>query len=135
MAVEVLTNCFISIAGNDISDHVKSVQLTYEAEMQDASTYGVGTRKNIGGLKNWSVQLEALNDYASSELDSIVFPLVGTEVAVILRKDAGSVATTNPNYTGQAILASYNPMNGSVGDLASTPITLNCAGTLSRATS
>jgi len=132
MAIQTLTNAFISIDGNDISDHCRSVTLTYESELPDNTVFGDTTRSAIGGLKNWSLSVEAFNDYASSQLDSILFPLVGTTFTVIVRKDAGSQSATNPSFTGTGILQGYNPVNGAVGDIAGTPITINSAGTLAR---
>lgn len=135
MAVQILSDAFISIDGNDISDHVAEVQLTYESETDDDTAFGDTTRSAIGGLKNWSISLTAHQDWASSNLDSILFPLVGTTFTVILRKDSGSVSATNPNYTGTGLLTGYSPLAGAVGDLARTPINIVAAGTLSRATS
>ncbi|MCG8670211.1 MAG: hypothetical protein MI867_12410 [Pseudomonadales bacterium] len=135
MAQQVLTNAFISVDGNDISDHVSQVTLNYEAETQDDTAFGDDTRSAIGGLKSWSVSITAQQDWAASQLDSIIFPLIGTTVTIILRKDSGSVSATNPNYTGTGLVVSYNPLDGAVGDLATTPITIQSAGTLSRATS
>jgi hypothetical protein len=136
MAKMVLTDAFVSISGNDVSDHVKSVSLNYAADMQDATAMGDGTHKRLGGLKDWSMDVEFHQDFAAANLDSILFPLVGTSFTVIARPvKSTAVGTGNPNYTGTAILESYKPLGGSVGDLAMCNITLQGNGTLSRATS
>lgn len=134
MAVQVLTNASIVINGEDISDHCREVTINYEAEMQDDTAFGDTTRSNIGGLKNWSMSIVAHQDWAATELDSVLFPLVGTTFTVTVKKDSGSVSTSNPSFSGTGILQGYNPIAGAVGDLANTPITINCAGTLTRAT-
>ena len=135
MAKFVLTNAFVSIAGTDLSDHVESVALNYEAEGQDATSMSDLTRIMLGGLKNWSIDVNFRQDFASSSVDDTLFSIVGTQVTVIVRPDAGSVSTTNPNFTGTALVQSYNPLGNSVGDVAAAPVTLMSAGTLSRATS
>ena len=136
MAKFVLTDAFVSLSGNDVSDHVSSVTINYSADMQDDTAMGDFTHKRLGGLKDWSVDVEFHQDFAAANLDSILFPLVGTVFAVIVCPVKGTVVGTgNPNYTGNAILESYKPLGGSVGDLAKTTITLPGSGTLSRATS
>lgn len=132
----VLTDAYVSIDGNDMSDHVASVTVNYSAEMQDDTAMGDGTHKRIGGLKDWSVDIEFHQDFASSNVDAILFPLVGSTFTIIVRPvKTGGVGSTNPNYTGTAILESYKPLGGSVGDLAKASVTIPGSGTLSRATS
>lgn len=135
MAKLVLTDAFISVDGNDISDHCSSVTINYSSELQDDTAFGDGTRSRVGGLFDWSMDLEIQNDYASSQVDSILFPLVGTTFTVIARPTSSSVSATNPNYTGTGILENYQPIQGAVGDLVTAGITIQAAGTLSRATS
>lgn len=135
MAELVFDNVFLSLGGTDLSDHVRQATLTYQAELQDKTAMGDNTRERIGGLKDWSLQVEFNQDFAASEVDATVFSLVGTVFAVILRPDAGSVGATNPNYTGNGILEEYTPIGGSVGDVAIAPITIQASGDLSRATS
>lgn len=134
MTTLVLTNAFISIDGNDISDHCTSVSFPYEAEPVDETAFGDDTRIMKGGLKNWSLDLEVHDDFAVSNIDSILFPLVGTQVAIIVRPDAGAISTTNPEYTSTALVQSAPVLSGTIGDLATVSLGLVSAGTLARAT-
>lgn len=136
MATIVLTDAFVSINGVDLSDHVKSVTLPYAAEMLDDTVMGDDTRSNKGGLKTWSITIEFLNDWAANEVDATLFPLVGSTFTIIVRPvNTGGVSATNPNFTGTGILESYPPLGNQVGELATTSVTVQSAGTLSRATS
>lgn len=136
MAPTVLTDVFVEIDGNDVSDHITGVQSRYLAELLDDTVMGDDTRSRIGGLKDWSFTLNSLNDWAASELDSILFPLVGTTFTITVRKDkTAGVGATNPNFTGTCILEGYSPVQGGVGELGTTDFTCQAAGTLSRATS
>ncbi len=132
MAKMVLTNAFVSVDGNDISDHVAQVTVNYSADMQDSTAMGGTTHTRLGGLKDWSVELELFQDFASSEVDSILFPLVGSTFTVLVRPDAGSQTSTNPTFSGTGILESYKPVAGSVGDILKTPVVIQAAGALSR---
>lgn len=135
MASTVLTDCFVSLGGVDISTYVRSVSLPYGAEMLDDTTMGDTTRINKGGLKTWSIDIELQQDFADNLIDEILFPLVGTTFTVIVRPVASSVVgVSNPNYTGTGILESYQPLGQSVGELTTSTITIQSAGALSRAT-
>jgi len=136
MATFVFTDAFFSVGGTDLSDHVKSVTLNYSAELQDDSAMGDTTRSRAGGMKDWSIEAEMHQDYAASKVDATMFSKVGTTTALILRAvSTGGVSATSPNYTGTGILESYNPVGGSLGEMAGATVTFQSAGTLSRATS
>jgi len=135
MAKFVFTDASLVINSVDLSDHVQSVTLNYEAELQDDTTMGDDTRTNLGGLKNWSIDVQFAQDFASNEVDATLFSIVGTAVTCVLKPTSGAVSSTNPSFTGSGLIASYNPMGNSVGDLATAPVTINAAGTLTRATS
>lgn len=135
MATFVLTDAVITIDGTDLSDHGNQVSVSYEAETQDDTAFGDDTRSNSGGLKNWSMDITFLQDFAASEVDATLFPLVGTTVTVAVRSTSSAVGSTNPSYTGTALIQSYSPFGNSVGDQATASVSCVAAGTLSRATS
>lgn len=126
----------VSLGGVDLSDHVKQATLNYSAEAPDDTTGGDSTRNRLaGGLKDWSLTLELAQDYAASEVDATLFSLVGTSVAIVLRPTTDAVGTTNPSYSGNAILTAYQPFGGQIGAQAMAPVTFEGNGDLSRATS
>lgn len=130
----VLTDAFVSLGGTDISAYVRSVSLPYGVEMLDDTTMGDTTRINKGGLKTWSIDIELQQDFTDNLIDEILFPLVGTSFTVIVRPTSSAVGVNNPNYTGTGVLENYQPFGQSVGELATSTITIQSAGTLSRAT-
>ena len=137
MAIQVITDAFVSINSVDLSDHCKAVTLSYEAEMQDTTTMGTdGTRAFIPGLKNWTLSLELEQDYAAGSVDATLFALVGaTAFPIIVRPNSAVKGTDNPEFTGSAVLESYNPVAGTVGDLAMCTASFRPASALGRATS
>ena len=134
MAITHLSDAFVRLNTVDLSDHVKSVEVTYEAEALDDTVMGDDTRSNLAGLKNWSMSITFLQDYAASSVDATLFSLVGAAAfAIRVRPDKSTVAgATNQNINGNCILTSYPPLSGAVGDLHETTITLASAGTLSQ---
>ena len=135
MAEFVFTDASVVINAVDLSDHVRQVTLNYSAELQDDTAMGEDTRSRLGGLKDWSMEVEFNQDFAAAEVDVTLFPLVGTAFTVTLKPTSAAVSATNPSYSGTGILESYPPMGGSVGDLAVAAISIQAAGTLTRATS
>ena len=136
MATFVYTDASVVVNSFDLSDHVKSCTLNYEAEMLDDTVMGDTTRSNIAGLLNWSIDVEFLQDFASAKVDATLFTLVGAAAfTVTVKPTSGSVSATNPSFSGSAVLESYPPMSGSVGDLETASATFRSAGTLTRATS
>lgn len=135
MAKFVATNSHLTVNGVDLSDHVENMTLNYEAEAGDVTAMQDLTRIMVGGLKNWSLDVNFRQNFAASEVDATLFSIVGTVVTVALRADAGATSATNPQFSGSALVQSYNPITSSVGDVADVPVTFVSAGTLSRATS
>lgn len=135
MATFVLTDASVTINSVDLSDHVRSVSLSYEAESVDDTNMSDTTRVNAGGLLNYGIDIEFSQDFAASKVDATLFSLVGSTTTVVVKPTSSSVSATNPSFTATMLVQSYSPITGTVGDLATSPLTLVPAGTLARATS
>lgn len=135
MASFAFTNAFVSINAVDLSTFCRSVTLNVEAEDLEDTAMGDTFRSRIGGLKDWSVDLEFNQDFAASAVDVSIFSLLGTVVAVIVKPVNAAASATNPQYSGNVLVSEYNPLDGSVGDLATTSVSWPGAGALTRATS
>ena len=135
MANMVLRNAFVSLNAVDLSNLVRQVTLSYSAELQDDTAMGDTARSRIGGLKDWSMQIEFFQDYAAGKVDATLFSLVGSTFAVEVRPDSAAASATNPKYTGTGILESYQPVGGTVGENLMAPVSIQGVGALTRATS
>lgn len=125
MANIILKNAYVMINAVDLSDHVKQVTLNYKAEMQDDTAMGDSGRSRLPGLLDWDADIEFFQDYAASKVDATLFPLVGAAAfAVKIQAVSGTISATNPQYQGNAVLESYQPVGGAVGDNAMTPCKL-----------
>ena len=133
MSTLVLTDAYVNLTGaGDISDYVKTVTLNISAEMLEDSAMGDTTKSKKAGLKDWSIDLDLYQDYASTLLDSDLFAMVGTTFTVAIRPTSAAAAAANPEYTGTGILESFPPISGTVGEMAMTKIKILAAGTLTR---
>ena len=135
MATIVLTDPFISLAGVDQSDHFTSLSLEFTADMQEKTAFGSEWREKEGGLKDVSLSLDFNQDFDDGEIDSALWLLFGTSVAIVIRPNSDAVSANNPQYSGDAMLESYPPLGNSVGELATGSITLPGNGEWTRATS
>jgi hypothetical protein len=138
MAKLVLTNAFFSVNAVDLSSRVRQVAINYEADAVDQSTMGDGTHTFLAGLKNYSVDVTFAQDFAASNVDATLFPLVGTAIAVEIRPTTSARSATNPGYNATMLLASYNPFGTQINALHEAPVRFVPGGaspTLLRSTS
>lgn len=135
MAELVLTDVSVVINSVDLSDHVKQVAIQYEAEEQDKTAMGDSGRRRLGGLKNFSVELSFNQDFAAASVDATLFPIVGSVVSIVVKPTSSAVSATNPSYSGNVLVQSYSPLDGSVGDLSEARVSLPGDGVLARNTS
>ena len=134
MAQIVLKDASISIGGVELADRSNSVEVNYEIESVEVTAFG-GNRSFVGGLQNITCAVELMQDFAASETEATILPLVGTQLTVIFKPTSEAVGADNPSYTiTGAYLASHTPIAASVGELAMTSLTFT-GGTLAKATS
>lgn len=135
MATIVYRNAYIWINNVDYSADISDAALTYSAEMLDETAMGDDTRIKKGGLKNWSLDITAHQDFSATHVGANLFALVGTTTCFEIRPLNSCSTAINPSFTGIAILENFPPLGGGVGSLLDTKFTLQSAGTLSRASS
>lgn len=136
MGTMVNSNPKLVVNAVDLSDHVRSATLTWQAQEVDNTTAGsTGYSSSLPGLLGWSLAVQFAQDYASAKVDATLSAIMagGVAVAVSYVPVNTTVAATNPNYNGNAILTTY-PQGGSVGALAETSVTFKGTGVLARTT-
>ncbi len=138
MAIFVLRNAYVSIGGNNLSDHIREVSVSLTADDVDVTAMGAGGHGHLAGIRDDRFTMTAYSDFSAS-LDSIVFPIFNSAAgttAVIVAANGSTVSATNPTYTGfNCSLLTYTPIAGAVGDAAMTPLEWVLNGTITRATS
>jgi hypothetical protein len=135
MAKFVLTAAYVALNSTDLSAYGASAQLQIEAESKDTTTFGSsGWHEELSGIKSGSLALMFKQDVADNALDEIMFALLGTVVTFEVRATQSAVGTSNPKYTGSVNIRQWNPISGSVGDVAEVSVTYPTTGAVSRAT-
>jgi len=134
MAQIVLTDVDVEVNSVDLSDHVTSVTINFDVDAVEITAMGDEAHKFTGGLTNASATIEFQQDFGSSSVDDTINGLVGTTTTVAIIPTSDAVGATNPSYTlTNTFVASYQPIDGSVGDLSTTSVEFT-GGTLTRAT-
>jgi hypothetical protein len=134
LAKFVATDYKVTINGGTVSSSLASVELPIEIDEQETTAFGSEWRTRIAGLKSGSITLEFHQDFAAGALDSILWPLLGTNATVVVTPTSGSVTSSNPSYSGAFLVTSYTPYASTVGDLATVSVTWPLSGVLTRAT-
>jgi hypothetical protein len=85
----------------------------------------------VAGLADNSVAFEFNQDYAAGALEAVIngtTSTVGTAVSITVRPVAGS----SPAYSFSALISEWTPLNGAVGELATTSVTWPISGTITK---
>lgn len=151
MARLVLTNCKITINAVDLSDYITSVTLGSTFDVLETTAFGntgdpfatpptgantpAAAKSRIAGLVDNSVALEFHQDFAASEVEATIFPLLGTTTEVVVQPVDAATSASNPTYTFMALVSEWTPLNGAVGELATASVTWPISGPVTKATS
>jgi hypothetical protein len=135
MARIVLTNASVTFASTDISSYVSSISLSTSLDVVDTTAFGSTARSRVAGLADNQVTIEFFQDFASGALESVVYPTIGTSVAMVVKPVAGSTSATNPQYSFNALVSEWQPLSGAVGELSTASITWPVSGAITKATS
>ena len=135
MAVITLTNAYITINSVNLSDHIASVTLTTTDDVIETTAFGSSARTRRGGLADNSVALEFHQDYATSNVEATIYPLIGTTTAVVVKPNGATTGAQNPSYSFSALISEWTPLNGAVGELATASVTWPIDGNITKAVS
>lgn len=136
MARLVLTNAQVVFGTNsDLSDHISSLSLSTSYDIVETTSFGNVAKTRVAGLQDNSVTFEFHQDYATSSVEQIIYPLLGTAVTCTVKPVNGSVSATNPSYSFSVLISEWTPLNGGVGELATASVTWPISGAITKATS
>jgi hypothetical protein len=134
MARLVLTNAYVTINGVNLSDHIASITLTTTDDVVETTAFSsTAARTRIAGLADNSVALEFHQDYATSNVEATIYPLVGSATTVVVKPNGGTTAADNPSYTFSALVSEWTPLGGAVGELATASVTWPISGAITKA--
>ena len=135
MAVMLNSTVGVKIATVDISDHVSSATLTQNFDELEITALGDLSHKFAKGLEASTLTLDFFNDFAASQITTLLQTNYGTTVTAVLIPVKGTaVSATNPLYTVSILINNLTPINGDVASINNSSITFTCNSTVAYAT-
>jgi hypothetical protein len=134
MAILALTNAKVVVNSVDLSDHVDTVTLDFEAtDLDSTAMSSSGWMTHLGGLKFGKADFTFNQDYASSSVDATLFAALGTVVAVTVNPVNAANSATNPQYQFNVLVTAVPGVSGKVGDLAKAVVSWPITAAVTRA--
>lgn len=134
MARLVLTNAYVVFGtSSDLSDHISNLSLATSYDIVETTSFGNTAKTRVAGLQDNSVTFEFHQDYATSSVEQILYPLLGTAIACEVRPVNAAVSATNPKYSFSVLISEWTPLNGGVGELATASVTWPISGVITKA--
>lgn len=146
MARLVLTDAVVTLNTTDISQYVSSVTINTPEDVVETTGFGpTASRTRTSGLKDHSVTLEFMNDFASGALEQVIDTIgIGNLANFTIKPTTAAVSATNPIYkaddtgtgaakAGQVLVSEWTPLNGAVGELATVSVTWPVSGQIVKA--
>ena len=119
-----LSNATISITQGatttDLSDQGNACTITIGFDSLESTAFGDTGHRFTQGLQTVDVSIDFFLSYGATEVEAILASCVGTGTTVLTISPSGTSETaTNPEYViTNAMLASFTPINSTVGSLA-----------------
>jgi len=119
-----LSNATISITQGatttDLSDQGNACTITIGYDSLESTAFVDTGHRCTQGLQTVDVSIDFFLSYGSTEVEAILSSCVGTGTTVLTISPSGtSESATNPEYViTNAMLASFTPINSTVGSLA-----------------
>ena len=134
MARLVFTNPKITINSVDLTDHIAQVSLDMTFAEVETTAFGDSAVTRIAGLGDHSFSASFHQDFATSNVEATIYPLLGTTTAVTVKATNTTTTTTNPLYSFTVLVSEWAPISGAVGDLLTADVTWPVSGAVAKTT-
>jgi hypothetical protein len=133
MARLVLTNAYVVFGTNDLSDHISNISLSTSYDIVETTSFGDTAKKRVASLADNQVTFEFHQDFATSSVEQVIYPLLGTAVTCTVKPVNTTIGATNPSYSFSVLVSEWTPLNGGVGELATASVTWPISGAITKA--
>lgn len=119
-----LSNATINITQGatttDLSDQGNAVTITIGYDPLESTAFGDTGHRFVQGLQSVDVSIDFFLSYGATEVEAILASCLGTGTTTLTISPSGTSETaTNPEYViTNSMLASFTPINSTVGSLA-----------------
>ena len=135
MARIVLNDAKVTINSVNLSDHIASVSLQMSTDVVETTAFSsTAAKTRVAGLQDNSVTLEFHQDFATSNVEATIYPLLGSTTTIVV-SPTSTVSATSPSYSFTALVSEWTPLNAGVGELLTATVTWPISGAITKATS
>jgi predicted secreted protein len=126
-----------SAAGSlvNISDVIEDIGFSQSLETAETTTMGSSAKTYITGLSDATISISGKFDSTvDAQINAIQAGLADgtiTSSSWTYRANSGAIASTNPEYQGEALITSYE-VSASVGDVVTFSLELQVTGAIAR---
>lgn len=135
MARLVFTNPSITINSVDLTDRIAQVSIDMSFAEVETTAFGDNAVTRVAGLGDHSVSIAFHQDFAATETEATIYPLLGTTTTVVVKPVNTTTSTDNPKYTFTALVTEWSPISGNVGELLTADVTWPISGIVNKTTS
>ena len=109
----------------DLSDQANACAITIGQDSLESTAFGDTGHRMVGGLQSVEVSITFFLSYGATEVEAILASCVGTGTTILTISPSGSSeGPANPEYViTNCMLASFTPINSTVGELATVEAT------------
>lgn len=120
----VFKDATLEVDGVDLSNYVNQVAMDLPDDEVDLSGMGSKMKEYGKGLSDGTITVTFLQDFDTGKVDDTLWPLKvsDTPFTVVVKPTSAPKSATNPEYSMEALLFNYSPVNGSLGEAASTEV-------------
>jgi hypothetical protein len=116
----------IVVSGVDLSNRLRQIRTSQNAEDLDGTAMGAVSRAHVPGLRDDRFEVTFFQDHAAGSVDATLSALQGVAAGgtVTMKPTSAAVSATNPSYSGTMVLLDYQPADVEVGNLSMVNATL-----------
>ena len=133
MSKIVLTDAKVTINSVNLSDHINNITLETKNDIIETSAFGSTAKTRVAGLADNQVTLDFHQDFAASNVEATIYPLLGQTTTIVVQPASSAVSATNPTYTFSAVIVDWTPLKGGIGQLSTASVTFPITGTITKA--
>jgi hypothetical protein len=117
----------------DLTDQCTNATITIGYDSLESTAFGDTGHRFTKGLQSVEVTLTLFLSYGATEVEAVLNSMVGNGDTILVISPAGTTeSATNPEYTiTNAMLATFTPINATVGELGTVDVTFT-GGTWAR---
>lgn len=128
MAKLVFNNPRITINSVDLTSKIAQVSLEMSFAEVETTAFGNTAVTRVAGLGDHSFGASFHQDFAASDVEATIYPLLGTTTTVTVKAVNTTTATDNPLYTFTVLVTEWAPVSGSVGELLTADVSWPVSG-------